>query len=194
MREGCYARPSWGILRGMSVGPVRMTFGVLLIAAGVLGFVVFLVTSLLKVFGGMQRVEAPGTRELVLEPGDYTIYWETDSRFTSVPSFSDLDLAVVSRSGETRPVSSSGLMTSRYSTMDSVGVSVAAFSVERPGPYGIKAAAAAGKALPKGRIVVSPSMGFLGVLKLVVLCIAILGAGVGSGLTVLLRRSSVPGP
>ena len=90
-----------------------MTFGILLIAAGVITFVIFLVTSLMKVFGGLQRVEVPGARELTLEPGDYTIYWEGDSRFGSVPSFSDLDLSVVSKDGESRTVSSSGLLAGR---------------------------------------------------------------------------------
>lgn len=178
----------------MSVGPVRRILGILLISAGVVGFAAFLVTSLMNVFGGMERVEVPGTRDLVLEPGDYTIYWETDSRFNLVPAYSDLDLAVVSKGGESRAISSSGPVTSRYSTMDRVGVSIAAFRVEREGPYGVKAAAAAGKTLPKGRIVVSPSIGILGVLRIVLLCILILGSGLGSGLMVLLRKSSVPGP
>jgi hypothetical protein len=178
----------------MTVGPVRMTFAVLLIAAGVLGFVVFLVTSLMKVFSGLERAHVPGARELTLEPGDYTIYWETDSRFNPVPSLSDLDLTVASKTGESRPVSSSGLMKTRMSTMDRVSVSVALFSVERAGSYEVKAAAAAGKTLPKGGIAVGRSIGFLGVLKIVIVCIAILGAGLGGGLTLLLRKTSVPGP
>ena len=167
-----------------------MTLGILLIAVGVLTFVIFLVTSLMKVFGGLQRVEVPGARELTLEPGDYTIYWEGDSRFGSVPSFPDLDLSVVSKGGESRTVSSSGLLASRYTTMEGrSGASVAVFTVERGDLYAVKVATAPGKSLPKGGIAVGRSLGFLGVLKLVLICIAILGAGLGSGLTVLLRKT-----
>ena len=176
----------------MTVGPVRMTFGVLLIAAGVISFAIFLVTSLMKVFGGLQRMELPGVRELTLEPGDYTIYAESDSRFSPVPSFSDLDFSVVSKDGESRTVSRSGLMGSRYSTMDRFGSSVAVFSVEWKDLYSIKVAPAAGKSLPKVGITVGRSIGFLGVLKIVVLCIVILGAGLGSGLTLLLRNPKGP--
>ncbi len=172
-----------------------MTLGVLLIAAGVLGFVVFLVTSVMKIFGGLQRVEVPGTRELTLEPGDYTIYWEADSRFGSMPSFSDLDLSVVSKGGESRAVSPSGLLAGRYTTMEGrAGAPVAVFSVDRGGLYAVNVTQAAGKSLPKGRIAVSPKIGILGALKIVIFCIAILGTGVGSGLMVLFRKSSVPGP
>lgn len=174
----------------MTVGPVRMTFGVFLIVAGVIGFAIFLVTSLMKVFSGTQRVEVPGARELTLEPGDYTIYWETDSRFSRAPSRSDLDITVVSKSGGSLTVSSSGLMGSRYSTMDRVGVSVAAFTVDRADLHTVQVAAAAGKTLPKGGIAVGPSIGFLGVLKIVILSILILGSGLGGGLFLLLRKGS----
>ena len=174
----------------MTVGPARMTFGILLIAVGVITFVILLVTSLMKVFGGLQRVEVPGARELTLEPGDYTIYWETDSRLGSVPSFSDLDLSVVSKGGESRTVSSSGFRAGRYTTMEGrVGASVAVFSVERGDLYAVKVSPAAGKSLPKGGIAVGPSLGFLGVLKIVIACIALLGGGVAGGVAVLIRNS-----
>jgi hypothetical protein len=177
----------------MTVGPVRMTLAIVLIAAGVLGFVVFLVTSLMKTFGGMHRVEVPGTREMTLEPGSYTVYWESDSRFTPVPSRSDLDLSIASKGGSLA-VSSSGLMASRYSTMDRVGASVAAFTVEKADLYAVKVAPAAGLVLPKGGVAVGRSIGFLGVLKIVLVCVAILGVGLGGGLTLLLRKPSAPGP
>ena len=167
-----------------------MTFGILLIAAGVITFVIFLVTSLMKVFGGLQRMEVPGARELTLEPGDYTIYWEGDSRLGSVPSFSDLDLSVVSKGGGSRTVSSSGLLAGRYTTMEGrSGASVAVFSVDWRDLYAVKVAPAAGKSLPKGGIAVGRTLGFLGVLKIVVACILLLGGGIGGGVALLIRNS-----
>jgi hypothetical protein len=181
----------------MSIGPIRMTFGILLIAVGVISFVVFLVTSLTRVFGGLQRVKVPGVRELALEPGDHTIYWEADSRLGSLPSFSDLDLSVVSKGGESRTVSPSGVLTGRYTTMEGrVGASIAVFSVDWRDLYAVKVAPAAGRSLPKGGIAVGRSLGFLGVLKIVLTCVVLLGGGIAGGVAVLIRRasSSSPGP
>lgn len=176
----------------MSVPPVRMTLGILLIVAGVSAFVFFLVTSLSKIFKGMERVEVPGARELTLEAGDYTIYWESDSRFAAVASRPDLALAVVSKDGGSGlPVSGAGLLSGRYSTMDNrIGSSIAAFTVEREGSYTVAVAAASGKTLPKGRLTVSRRIGFLGVLKIVLGCILIMGAGVGGGVLLLVRKGS----
>jgi len=167
-----------------------MTLAIVLIVLGVGGFTVYLVTTLMKFFGGMQRIEVPGRLDVTLERSDYTIYWETDSRFNRAPDRSDLDIAVVSKEGDFRPsVSSSGLVTSRYSTMDRVGVSVAGFSAPQKGDYAITVAAAAGKTLPKGGLALGRSMGVLGVLQLVLLCVAMLAAGVGSGVYLLVTNS-----
>jgi hypothetical protein len=168
-------------------GALRRILGILLIVAGALGFILVLVTSLLKSFGGLERVDVPGSRELRLEPGSYTIYWESDSRFSRLPDRSDLELAVVSKDGASRPpVASSGPVTSRYSTIDRVGVSVAGFTVDRAGDYAVTAASAGGKPLPKGGLALSRSLGPLGVLRIVALCLAVLAAGLGPGLYLLI--------
>jgi hypothetical protein len=176
----------------MTVGPARMVLGILLICVGVTGFVLFLVSSLSKIFKGLERIEVPGARELTLERGSYTINWETDSRFGSAASRSDLEITVVAKDiGGSPPVSGSGLMATRYSTLDGkFGASIAGFSVEAGGAYTLTVSAAAGKTLPKGRITVGRSVGFLGVLKIVVVCILIMGAGVGGGVALLVRKES----
>lgn len=174
----------------MSVGTARMVLGILLILVGVAGFVFFLVSSLSKVFKGLERVTIPGARELTLEPGDYTIYWETESRFASAASRSDLDISIVSRGGGgSLAVPSSGLVAGRYSTMDGrFGRSVGAFSVEEQGVYVVAVAAVAGKTLPKGVLAVGPKIGFFGVLKIVLGCLLIVGVSVGGGVALLVRK------
>ena len=169
-------------------GPLRTTLGILLILWGVVGFTIYLVTGLTKVFGGMERIEVPGTRELNLERGDYTVYWETDSRLSRAPDRADLELAVVSQEGDFRPSVSSGLVRSQYTTMSRVAVSVAEFTAPQKGPYTITVGARAGKTLPRGGITVSRSMGFLGLIKLVGGCILLLGGGVGGGVALIVRR------
>lgn len=170
---------------------MRMVLGILIIVVGVSGFAFFLVASLSRIFRGLERVEVPGRRELALEPGDYAIYWETDSRFGSAPSRSDLHLAVVPKGGGGGlSVSPSGLLSGRYSTMDRFGVSVASFRVEQKDLHAVTVAAVPGKTLPKGCITVGSRIGFLGVLKIVLVSLAILGAGIGGGVALLIRKSS----
>lgn len=172
------------------VGPFRMTLAIVLIVLGVGGFTVYLVTSLMKVFSGMERIDIPGKAELNLEPGDYTIYWETRSRFSRMPSLSDLDITIVSKEGDlVLGVSSSGPLRSHYSTMEVVGESVAAISVRQEGTYKVTVAAAAGKTLPQGGIAVGRALGILGLLRLIVFCLLMLGGGLGPGVYLLVTNS-----
>jgi hypothetical protein len=171
--------------------PVRTVLAVLIITFGVAGFATFLITSLTEVFDGLQRVSIPGSRELALKPGEYTIYWDTDSRFASVPSRSDLIVTVVSSGGSNVSVSSPGLMTGRYSTMDGrTGVSIAALTVAEQGPHTVTVAAAAGKTLPRGGLAVGRSLGFLGILKIVLISLVLLGGSIGAGVALLVRSSA----
>jgi hypothetical protein len=170
-----------------------MALGILLILAGVTSFVVFLVSSLTRYFKALERVDVPGARELVLEAGNYTVYWETDSRFGSIASRSDLDLSVAPQGGGAGlAVAASGLMSGRYSTMDRFGSSIGSFTVEQDGPYTVSVAALAGRTLPRGRLSLGPSLGFLGTVRIVLVCLALMGAGVGGGVTLLVRKGSRP--
>jgi hypothetical protein len=172
---------------GMS--PARITLAVLLILAGVVSFGVFLGTSIVGILGELQRVDTPGRRELLLEPGEYTLFWETDSRFQRAAGLDELDLTVVPKeSGAGLNVAASGLWTTHYSTMDRFGLSIATFDVGVKETYVVKVAAASGKALPRGGIAVRKAFGFFAILKIVAGCIVLLGGGVGSGVAVLLRR------
>ena len=58
----------------LPAGPGRIALAAVLIVAGAVSFVVFLVASLMSVLGGLERVETPGRRELVLEPGDVAVF------------------------------------------------------------------------------------------------------------------------
>lgn len=166
--------------------------GIVLIVAGGVGFIVFLVASLLSIFGGLQRVECPGARELQLEAGDHTIYWEIRARVAGRGAGTDdLEVAVESSDGPVK-VSPAGPFTSRYSTGDRVGVSLFSFSLWRKGRYTVRARPAPGRTLPTGEIAVGRSLGFLGILRVVLTCLAIVAAGVGSGVAILIRASKRP--
>jgi hypothetical protein len=45
--------------------------GILLIVAGAVGFLLFLATTILGIFSGLERIDTPGTRTLELEAGAY---------------------------------------------------------------------------------------------------------------------------
>lgn len=175
-------------------GPGRIAIAVVLIVAGVVSFAVFLVASLMNVLGGLERVETPGRRELTLEPGEYTVFWESDSRFQRAAGFGELELSVVAKeSGAGVTLAASGLWTTTYSTMDRFGMSIAMFVVTHKESYLVKVAAAPGKTLPRGGIAIRKSVGFLSILKIVVVCVLLLGGGVGGGVLTLLRRPKSSG-
>ena len=76
---------------------------------------------------------------------------------------------------------------SRYSTGSRIGVSVAAFRIERKGIYETSASASPGKTLPAGGIAITRGPGFFGVFRLVLRTLAPVG-GVGGGLVILLKK------
>jgi hypothetical protein len=168
------------------MNPLRQTAGVLLIATrAISGLGYYMVYSLVSAFSTLERFDAPGSRDATLEPGDYTVYWETPGAFVGKQSRgSEVQVRVAAQDGQGDPaVNSSGLWVSRYSTGSRVGVSVADFRIERRGVYTVSA----GKTLPGGGIAITRGLGFFGVFRLVLTTLALVGGGVGGGLVILLR-------
>lgn len=172
----------------MRVHPARLIVGVLILVAGLGGFVYFLVSSLSQFFGALERVEVPGVRDVSLRPGHHSIYWETRSRFTTAPSLNELDLSVTGPAGGRLPVAGSLLGGSRYSTTDRVAVFLGAFTVANADVYTIRVGPHPGKTLPAGNLSLSRSLGFPGVLRIVGGSLLLLGGGIGIGLPVILRK------
>lgn len=157
-----------------------------MIVAGGVGFVAFLVTSLMGIFGGIQRIDVPGARDLELEAGAHTVYWEIPSAFKPMEGPDGLRVSV-RRDGEELPLSGAGLLRTRYSTGSRGGVSIHEFTAPAKGIYVVAATVEVGKTLPAGGVAVSPSLGFSGILKIVLGCLALLGIGVGGGIVLLVR-------
>jgi len=175
------------------IGQARLAVAVLLIVAGALSGILFLVLSLMSAFGSLAR-GGPDGFDAALQPGGHTVYWETTGlvafRYSSGP---DADVTVVPREGGAPiPVSDSGPFSSHYSTGDRVGYSIARFSVEQAGTYRISAKAPAGKTLPAGGLSVSKALGFFGILKIVFITLALLGGGVGGGVYLLVKPPASP--
>lgn len=155
-----------------------------MIVAGGVGFVVFLVSSLMGIFGGIQRIDVPGARDLELEAGAHTVYWEIPSTFFKPAGGPDGLKVSVSRDGAELPLDGGGLLTTRYSTGSRAGVSIHGFTAPVKGTYAV--AAKLDVDVP-GNLAVSRSLGFFGILKIVLGCLALMGIGVGGGIVVLLR-------
>ena len=165
---------------------MKLAVGISLCVAGVIGFVVFLVTSLLGAFGGMQQVDVPGQRTLDLKPGDYTIYWESPGR-GSPPS---LKVSVAPEGGGPELPLSKPLVNSRYSTPSVAGFSLLSFSIETEGRYAVSAVTPGFTARLPGSLQVGRSFGVLRLLLTIVGSIAILGVGLGAGVFLIVRSSS----
>jgi hypothetical protein len=170
--------------------PARRTIGILLIVAGAASGFGYVVVALVTAFSTLERFDAPGGREATLEVGDYTVYWETPGMFAADRARGpDVLVRVVARDGQESPaVNAAGLWVSHYSTGSRVGVSIADFRVERRGVYDVSAVAVPGKTLPGGGIAITRSMGMPGVYRLVLTTLALVGAGVGGGIFVLLKK------
>ena len=100
-----------------------------------------------------------------------------------------VDLVVVSNDGGLPVrVNTGGLWTSHYSTLDGrVGVSIADFSIAGAGDYTVSARAPQGKRLDAGGIALTRDLGFLGLVRIIVVPLLILFAGVGPGVLILVK-------
>ena len=163
-----------------------------MIVAGGVGFFVFLLASIFGFLGGLQRVDVPGSRDLELKAGEHTVYWEVASRILKPGGRPDALRVAVARDDADVPLREVGSMKTTYSSGSRAGVSIYTFDVPSKGTYGIRAS---GTAPGDGAVAVGPAVGFLGLLKIVLGCLAIPGIGVGGGVLLIARsRQTTPLP
>lgn len=169
-------------------GAWRYVVGGVIVAAGVVGFVVFLVSRLAGFSQGLVRVVVPGRNEVQLEAGAYTIYWES-SGFGGWPG---VQVAVASKSSG-RPVAvSRSWVNSNYSIGGKRGVSMYSAEIPEGGVYVVEGAYPPGKSGGEVTLAMGRSS-VLGIVLTVFGCIAILGGslatGVGLIVTTAIRRN-----
>ncbi len=172
------------------MNPVKKTAGIALIAAGAISGFGYMIFSLVSAFSTLERFDVPGGRDTTLQPGAYTVYWETPGAFVGRQSRGpDVQVRVEAQDGMGNPtVNRGGLWVSRYSTGSRVGVSVADFRIERKGVYTVSARAPAGKTPAGGGIAITRSLGVLGIFRLVLTTLALIGGGVGTGVYILVKK------
>lgn len=162
--------------------------GILLIVGGVVGFLVFLLTSIFGFLGAIKQIDTPGSAQLSFEPGPHTVYWEihSTSKFRKPTGAPDGLRVSVSRDGTELKLESSGPMTTRYSSGSRAGVSILGFDVPSGGPWTVSAS---GVAAGQGTLAIGPAVGFFGVLKIVLGCLAFMGLGLGVGIPLVVRSA-----
>lgn len=131
-------------------GPSRWAY-LLALAPAALGVaaMAFIMTAQLPKAGeGLEQIVVPGARELRLEPGTHTIFWEhrsvVDGRLYAVEQISGLTVDV--RTADGRPVEvgwPSG--SSTYSLYGREGRSIKVVQIEQAGLYRVSAAYADGE-------------------------------------------------
>jgi hypothetical protein len=179
-----------GIVRQQSrslPGVWRYVLGGVIVAAGVVGFVVFLVTRISGFSQGLVRVVVPGTQEISLEAGSYTIYWES-SGFGGWPG---VGVTITSKSTATPVGLSRTWVNSNYSIGGKRGVSMYSAEIPATGTYVVDGAYPPGKSGGDVTLAMGRSS-ILGIVLTVFGCIAILGGsiaiGVGLIVTTAIRR------
>ena len=160
----------------------RMTLSIALILIGVVSGLILLGASLLSSVYSLLRVTAPGSQELLLERGDYTVYWEIPESGGRLIA-PDVKVGIRSPAGQDIALSRPGVFVSRYSTFDRRGMSIASFTIAEPGIYSVSASGA-----KDGSIALTPSMGILGMLKMIAIPLALMAGGVLAGVILLTRR------
>lgn len=167
----------------------RLVAGIGLILLGVAVSVPMIVAGAMRAFDSLLRLPAPGSRELQLEPGRYTVFWETRG-WGGSPKAADVDVRVAAKGqGPAVAVDKGGLATSRYSTMDGVrGVSIAAFTIDGGGVYVVSARASGAT----GGIAITREFGLAGVFRIIVIPLLLLFGCAIPGIMVLVRSSPAP--
>ena len=155
-----------------------------MIVAGGVCFLVFLLTSIFGFLGAIQRVDVPGFRDLELEAGEHTVYWEVTSRFFKPGGRPDALRVSITRDGAERPLREVGPTKTTYSSGSRAGVSIYSFDVPSKGTYAVRAS---GTAPGDGVVSVGPAVGLAGILKIVLGCLAMPGIGVAGGVFLIVR-------
>lgn len=157
-------------LNEQTIRPGRWGYGIALLVfligsllAGVLAF--RFVTGLMNLTDSLTQVVVPGTADLTLtETGDYTIFYEhqsvVDGRvYITGEAVPGLDVSLVLKEdGSPVALSPPGTSTT-YSVSDRAGVSVLAFSIDRPGTYELSASYPPGRSGPEVVLAVGQGVG-----------------------------------
>lgn len=151
--------------------------------------VVIAVVVLSFAFKTVVAVEAPGSKELRLEPGSYTVYWESPETNQKNMKAPGVQVRVEPKEGGPPvTVSSVGDMVTSYTTLNSAGVSFSEFTIAKAGEYRVSATAPARPPPYPGQVAVSKTIRISGILLLVLAAVVFPIGGVVAGLIVLLRR------
>lgn len=112
-----------------------------ILAAGITGFVIMLVTGILGVGQSFKQVVVPGESELYLDQaGNYTIFHEyrsvVDGKiYNTSSSLSGLQCTIVDKSNNSKLPMSVSWSNSKYEIGNREGVSVFEFKIDKPGIY-----------------------------------------------------------
>jgi hypothetical protein len=150
---------------------------VLIIIVGFVAFAGYLFSGVSSTGSGMMQMTAPGNAEMDLkEPGEYTIYYESQSYFNgsvynTAGRIPGLQFSVSEKaSGQT--IATRTATGTTYSMGSRFGQSITAFTVERPGIYWINTTY---PKEPGPEVVLAVGKGFVeGIFYLVIVALVIL--------------------
>ncbi|HLY11591.1 MAG TPA: hypothetical protein VKW04_19980 [Planctomycetota bacterium] len=171
------------------VSPNRWLLGGSLIALGLIagaGVVVFYVFSM---FASLMRIEAPGSGEIDLEPGTYSLYWESPLLVNKGKKFPGGSIGVfLNDGGPPLTLTTELFWPISYNTIDHSGESIAEFTVDRKGSYRISMSEPNLKQPVPGGLSIGRALTISVLLKVAPIPLGFIAGGVGLGLLVLLKR------
>jgi len=150
------------------ISPGRLALGISLFAGSGIAALVIAAFSAISAFSALIRVDSPGSTNIHLETGSYTVFWESPALLKEGARPPDVLVRVDPKNDESpvniRPV---GDFVTRYSTFDTAGTSIFDFSIGRAGDYAISVTEPQKLQQHPGRISLCRSLGLAAALRIV---------------------------
>jgi hypothetical protein len=132
-------------------GRIWYIVAIVVFFAGMAAMAAFLLTRLMSMDSGLTRFVVPGEHTLTLQPGNYTIFHETqsviDGKIYASSSLGGLTVAVTGPGGASVPLTAAG--SGHYNFGGHTGFAVFDFTAASPGDYVVTGVYADGAAGPE---------------------------------------------
>jgi hypothetical protein len=175
------------------IPPGRLALAIALFFGSGLVTVAVVLIFLFSSFASLLRVDAPGTGNIRLEKGRYTVYWESAAMRAEGARAPAVQVRIDAKDdGPSVKLEPMGDLVTRYSTLETAGASMADFSIERAGDYDVSVTAPATKQAAPGRISLGRHVGIAGVLMIVLPMLLLDVVAMIAAIVVLLKSPKPP--
>ena len=175
------------------ISPGRLALGLALFAGSGIAALALTVVFAISAFSALTHVDSPGSANIHLKTGSYTVYWESPALLKKGVRPPDVLVRVDPKDGDP-PVNlrAVGDFVTRYSTFDTAGSSIFDFSIGRDGDYEISVTAPQKLQQHPGRISLCRSISLAAALRIVLVPLLLSVGGTVAAFFVVLKGPKTP--